>query len=103
MVTWKSSPPALRTPMRYFLLASDALWVTSKERGVYAAKKLRRIWRAWLREQFLWVEMIVTSRLSANQLDRDAASPAVRYLVIELNTAKSPSGDGANDFMTGVF
>ena len=103
MVTWKSSPPAFRTPIRYFLLASDALWVTSNDLGVYAEKKVRRIWRAWLREQFLGDDMIVTSRLSANQLDRDAASPAARYLVMELNTAKSPSGDWAKVLTAGVF
>ena len=34
MVTWNNSPPAFSRPIMYFLLVSDALWVTEKERGV---------------------------------------------------------------------
>ena len=77
----------------YFRLASDALCDTVKERGVLASKKVRRISRACLREQFRLEEMIVMSRLSANQADSEAASPAARYLAIEEKTENSPSGD----------
>ena len=67
------------------MLASEARCVTWKERGVLEAKKLRRISRACFLEQLRDVDRTVTSRLSANQLEREAASPAIRYLVIELN------------------
>ena len=75
MVTWKSSPPAFSWPIRYFLLDSDALWVTSKERGVLALKKERRISRACFLEQLRVDEITVTSIFSANQLERELTSP----------------------------
>lgn len=80
--------------MRYFLLASEALWVASKERGVYVPKKLRRICLAWALEQLREEDRTLMSRLSANQLERDATSPAARYFVMEVNTENSPSGEG---------
>ncbi len=90
MLTWNSSPPAFSRPIRYFLLASEALCVTWKERGVLASKNERRISLACFLEQFREEEMTVTSKLSANQLERDAASPAARYFVMEENTEYSP-------------
>ena len=92
MVTWKSSPPALRMPMRYFLLASEALWTTWNERGVLAEKNLLRVSRACFLEQLRDDEMTVRSRLSANQLEREAASPAARYLVMDEKTENSSDG-----------
>ena len=75
----------------YFLLASEALCVTVKERGVLASKKLRRISRACFLEQLRDDEIMVTSRLSANQEESEAASPAAIYLVMEEKTAKPSS------------
>lgn len=92
MVTWKSSPPAFSRPIIYFLLLSEALCVTWKERGVLAWKKLRRISRACFLEQLREEEMMVTSKLSANQVESDAASPAARYFVMEEKTEKPSSG-----------
>lgn len=85
-----------------FLLASEALWVAVKERGVWVSKKLRRICRAWALEQLRVDEITVTSRLSANQLEREAASPAARYLVMEVKTENSPSADWGTMVRTGV-
>ena len=43
-------------------------------------------------------EMTVISRLSANQLERAAASPRARYLVMEEKTENSPAGDWGRDW-----
>ena len=92
MVTWNSSPPAFKRPIIYFLLLSEALCVIRNDLGVLAWKKLRRISRACFLEQLREEEMMVTSRLSANQEEREAASPAARYFVMEEKTEKPSSG-----------
>lgn len=65
------------------------------------SKKVRRIWRACALEQLREEDRTVMSRLSSNQLERDATSPAARYLVMDVNTENSPLPDGFNAF-TGV-
>ena len=79
-----------------------AVCVMSKERGVCISKNDFIICLTWDLLESLVLDMIVTSRLSANQADKEAASPAARYLAKEEKTENSPSGDWRTEDRTLV-